>query len=146
MKCLICTRQARSYGYTDGRFRIGDPQRYPMDWTFCSRACQNAFHRRYQAWLQSEPSLQEVFMVDPSEFERAALQQCLKFLGEAATEIGFDKPLSAYSQDEALRIVEAIVTAWTEAMAIHHAQTAYPPVRGLTPNEKQPAPAARRIS
>ena len=58
-------------------------------------------------------------MVDPTEFERAAMRACLKFFGEAAGEIGFDKPLGHYSEAEALQVIEAIVTGWTEAMAFH---------------------------
>ena len=76
-------------------------------------------------------------MVDPTEFERAAMRACLKFFGEAAGEIGFDKPLGHYSEAEALQVIEAIVTGWTEAMAAHHQQAKYPPVRGTAPYETQ---------
>ena len=90
-------------------------------------------------------------MVDPTEFERAAMRACLKCFGEAAGEIGFDKPLGHYSEAEALQVIEAIVTGWTEAMAAHHSQAKYPPVRGIAPYETQapqqvaklePSPAA----
>ena len=77
-------------------------------------------------------------MVDATEFERAAMRACLKFFGEAAGEIGFDKPLGHYSEAEALQVIEAIVTGWTEAMAAHHQQAKYPPVRGIEPYETQP--------
>lgn len=70
-------------------------------------------------------------MVDATQVEQAAMRQCLKFFGEAAAEIGFDKPLGGYSQDEALRVVEAIVTAYCEAMAAHHEQSQHPCVKGL---------------
>ena len=72
-------------------------------------------------------------MIDATEIERAAMRQCLRFFGEAAGEIGFDKPLGAYSEAEALQVIEAIVTAWTEAMAEHHAASQYPPLRGMPP-------------
>ena len=82
-------------------------------------------------------------MVDPTEFERAAMRACLRFFGEAAGEIGFDKPLGHYSEAEALQVIEAIVTGWTEAMAAHHQQAKYPPVRGIEPYETQaPQPVA----
>ena len=82
-------------------------------------------------------------MVDPTEFEQAAMRQCLRFFGEAASEIGFDKPLGHYSEAEALQVIEAIVTGWTEAMAAHHQQAKYPPVRGMAPYETQaPQPVA----
>ena len=146
MKCLICTRHARGFGHSDNRFKVGEARRYPMDWVFCSRKCQDAFHALYGQWLRTNPRQEDVFMVDPTEFERAAMRACLKFFGEAAGEIGFDKPLGQYSEAEALQVIEAIVTAWTEAMVAHHEQAKYPPVRGLAPYETTAAtPAAGRV-
>lgn len=120
MTCLICTRQARGYGHSDNRFCFGDLRRYPAQWVFCSRRCQNAFHARYQKWLATDPNQEDTLMVDPTEFEQAAMRQCLRCFGEAASAIGFDKPLGHYSEMEALQVIDAIVTAWTEAMASHY--------------------------
>ena len=53
MKCWVCTRQARGYGHTDNRHGIGHPARYPIDWVFCSRRCQDAFHALYGNWQQA---------------------------------------------------------------------------------------------
>ena len=136
MRCWICTRETRGFLATDPRFPIGDPRRYPWDWVFCSRRCQQRFQARYRAWVrvqQGRLAAREAAVVDPTDVERAALRQCLKFFGEAAGEIGFEKPLGAYSEAEALQVIEAIVTAWTEAMAEHHAATRHPPMRGLPP-------------
>ena len=141
MKCLICSRQAHGYGHSDTRFKLGDPRRYPLDWAFCKRRCQDAFHARYRAWLRAGPKQEEVYMVDATECERAALRACLKFFGEAAAEIGFDKALGHYSEAEALQVIEAIVSGWTQAMVAHHEQSKYPPVRGLEPYETQPSQA-----
>ena len=59
-------------------------------------------------------------------------------------EIGFDKPLGHYSEAEALQVIEAIVTGWTEAMAAHHSHAKYPPVRGIELYETQaPQPVAK---
>ena len=143
-QCWVCRRQARGLGHSDNRFKVGQPRRYPMDWVFCSRQCQDAFHALYGQWLRTDPWQEEVLMVDPTEFERAAMRQCLKWFGEAAGEIGFDKPLGHYSEAEALQVIEAIVTGWTEAMASHHQQAKYPPVRGIEPYETQaPKPVAK---
>jgi hypothetical protein len=70
-------------------------------------------------------------MIDPSDVELAAMRKCLKAFGAAAESIGFDKPLGAYSEAEALRVIDAIVTCYTEAMVEHHEATKYPPVRGI---------------
>ncbi len=68
-------------------------------------------------------------MVDVTPLEMAAMRQCLKFFGEAASAIGFDKPLGAYSEEQALSVINAIVTAYVEEMAVQHQQSKYPPVR-----------------
>ena len=67
-------------------------------------------------------------MVDATPLEKAAMRTCLKFFGEAASAIGFDKPLGAYSEAEALSVISAIVTGYVEAMTVHHEQSKYPPV------------------
>ena len=72
-------------------------------------------------------------MIDPTEVERAAMKRCLKAFGEAAGEIGFDKPLGAYAVEEALRVIDAIVTCWTEQLVAHHETTRQSTVRGTTP-------------
>jgi hypothetical protein len=71
----------------------------------------------------------EASMVDATELELACMRKCLKFFGEAAAEIGFDKPLGSYSEDEALSVINAIVTGFVEAMTLEHEQNKYPPVR-----------------
>lgn len=73
-------------------------------------------------------------MIDPSDAERAAMKTCLKAFGEAASEIGFAKPLGDYAEAEALRVIDAIVTCWTQAMAAHHEATKFPPIRGMEPS------------
>lgn len=131
MKCWVCSREARGRGHLDGRFKIADPRRYPLDWVFCSKRCQDAFHAMYGRWADTDPPRQEVFMIDATDIERTAMRACLKPFGEAAGEIGFDKPLGAYSEAEALTVIDAIVTGWTEAMATHHEATRHPPIAGL---------------
>ena len=81
-------------------------------------------------------------MIDPSDVELTAMRHCLKAFGEAADEIGFTKPLGDYSEAEALRVIDAIVTCWSDAMVAHHEATKYPPVRGMTPAPCPPAPYA----
>ena len=136
MKCWVCKRQARGFGHNDGRHKTGDPRRYPIDWVFCSRRCQDAFHALYGNWLRAKEGhigIKGVAMIDPSDVELAAMKKCLRSFGEAAGEIGFDKPLGAYSEVEALRVIDAIVTCYTEAMVELHEETKFPPVRGMAP-------------
>ena len=136
MKCWVCKRQARGFGHTDNQHGVGNPCRYPIDWVFCSQRCQNVFHTMYGNWLKAkdEPGKRrEVVMIDPSDIEIASMKKCLKAFGEAAGEIGFTKPLGDYSEAEALRVIDAIVTRYTEAMVEHHEATKFPPVRGMPP-------------
>lgn len=69
-------------------------------------------------------------MIDPTKQEQAAMRASLKFFGEAASEIGFDKPLGEYSEAQALQVIEAIITGYSEAMVEHHEATRVPPVAG----------------
>ncbi|KVC62684.1 hypothetical protein WI72_09560 [Burkholderia ubonensis] len=136
MKCWVCTRQARGLTHADTRHGIGNPRRYPIDWAFCSRRCQDSFHALYGTRLRAldgGATLAENTMIDPTEVERAAMKRCLKAFGEAAGEIGFDKSLGAYAEEEALRVIDAIVTCWTEQMVSHHEATRQSTVRGTTP-------------
>ena len=137
MKCWVCSREARGYGHTENRHRVGDVRRYPIDWVFCSRRCQDVFHKTYGNWTCAldDGLSREAAMVDATPLEKAAMRMCLKFFGEAAAAIGFDKPLGAYSEAEALSVIEAVVTAYVDEMAAQHERTKYPPVRmpGTTP-------------
>lgn len=148
MKCWVCSRQARGYGHSEIRHRVGDPRRYPIDWVFCSLRCQQAFHRCYGSWTRAlEHGMPpEAAVVDTTPLEQAAMRACLRFFGEAAAAIGFDKPLGAYSEAEAMSVIDAIVTAYVEEMAAQHERAKYPPVRmeGTPPvNDpiREPAPS-----
>lgn len=139
MKCWVCSRQARGYGHADVRFKVGHPTRYPIDWVFCSMRCQTCFHRLYVAGvraLERDGHLPdprnlsvEASVIDPSDAELAAMQQCLKPLGEAASEIGMDRPLASYTEHEALRLINAVVSAYVEAMVQEHERSKFPSVR-----------------
>ncbi len=117
----------------DVRFKVGHPHRYPIDWVFCSRRCQACFHRLYVTGVRSLerdgqwPAEDDV--IDPSDAELAAMQQCLKPLGEAAGEIGMDRPLGSYTEHEALRLINAVVTTYVEAMVQEHERSKFPSVR-----------------
>jgi hypothetical protein len=134
VKCWVCSRQARGYGHTDNRHGIGNPKRYPIDWVFCSMRCQDAFHAMYGNWVRLKDDVvnaKGVAMVNLTEVEQNAMVKCLKAFGEAAGAIGFTKPLGDYSESEALAVIDAIVSCFTQAMVEHHEQSKYPPVRGL---------------
>ena len=99
----------------------------------------------YGNWLRAKDGrtdIKGVTMIDPSDIELAAMRKCLKSFGEAAGEIGFTKPLGNYSEAEALQVIDAIVTCYTEAMVEHHEASKYPPVRGMTQTPDPMTPSA----
>jgi hypothetical protein len=94
----------------------------------------NTFHAMYGNWRRAreEVSLPKgALMIDPSDVELAAMRRCLRYFGEAAQSIGFDKPLGEYSEAQALSVIDAIVTGYSQAMADHHEATRFPPVHGM---------------
>jgi len=59
-----------------------------------------------------------------AEVETSALS-----LGEAGAAPRF----TAAAESGALRVIDAIVTCYTDAMVVHHEATKFPPVRGMAP-------------
>ncbi len=137
MKCWVCARQARGFGHADIRFSVGRAARYPVDWVFCSQRCQKCFHKLHEAGVRllnrgdAHISVKKGDVIDPSEAEMAAMRRCLKPLGEAANEVGMGRALSTYSQEEALLLINAVVTTYVEAMVQAHEAGKYLPLRML---------------
>lgn len=116
MRCAICSRQARGYGWFNARLPRHDPARGSPHWVFCSRRCQNAFCR-----LMDKT---EGRMVDPTELELAAMRACLGPLGECVAAIGMDRPLADCSRDEVLALIEVVVDAYQAHMLQEHERLA----------------------
>ena len=112
MKCLICTRQARGFGYLQPYIPRGDPGRESAQWVFCSMRCLNVFCLQMQQTGDS--------MIDPSEMERAAMGSCLLPLWDCIEKFGSTRPLAAYSKEEVLVLVEVVVTAYQQYMTEEH--------------------------
>jgi hypothetical protein len=47
--------------------------------------------------------------MDFTDIEKIAIQKTLQPLGEIVAEIGMDKPLSAYTRDQVLTLIEVVV-------------------------------------
>ena len=106
--CAVCRRQARGFGWVDSGLPVASRLRDDSRRWFCSRRCQEigAWRRPWEG----------AAMIDPTLVETTALAACLKPFGECIGETGFDKPLSAWSREEALRLIETVVTAFQEEM------------------------------
>lgn len=116
MRCAICSRQARGYGWFNARLPRHDPARCSHRWVFCSRRCQNVFCRLMHKT--------EGRMVDPTELELAAMHACLGPLGECVAAIGMDRPLADCSRDEVLALIEVVVDAYQAHMLQEHERLA----------------------
>lgn len=116
MKCAVCSRKAKGFGYFNPRLPRSDPRRYSDRWVFCSMRCQNAFSR-----LMEETG---GHMIDPSDMELAAMASCLAPLGEYVGAIGMQRPLADYSKDEVLMLIDVVVTAYQEHMLVEHERMA----------------------
>ena len=112
MKCAICYRKAKGYGWSNPRFKLGDPRRYSDQWVFCSRRCQDAFCK---LMIKTEAR-----MIDPSDMELVAMRACLSPLGEYVGSVGMERPLADYTRDEVLTLIDVVVTAYQDQMIEEH--------------------------
>lgn len=116
MKCAICSRKAKGYGWFNPRIKPSDPNRYSDKWVFCSRRCQDAF-----CLLMTKT---EARMIDPSDMELAAMRACLSPLGEYVGSIGMERPLADYTREEVLTLIDIVVTAYQDQMIEEHERMA----------------------
>lgn len=116
MKCAVCHRKAKGYGWFNPRVPRSDPSRHNDKWVFCSRPCQEAFSK-----LMNKTEGQ---MIDPSDMEIAAMQSCLGPLGEYVGSIGMQRPLADYSRDEVLMLIDVVVTRYQDSMLAEHERMA----------------------
>ncbi|MDM7323223.1 MAG: DUF6511 domain-containing protein [Gammaproteobacteria bacterium] len=65
--------------------------------------------------------------------EQQAMLAALRSMIEIVDSIGLKKPFADYSQEDALRVVEAILTGWTQAMADYHHRASYTPQHRIQP-------------
>ena len=116
MKCVVCSRQAKGFGWFNANLKRSDPKRYCDKWVFCSMRCQNAF-----STLMNKTEGQ---MIDPSEMEMTAMGCCLLPLGEFVGAIGMDRPLANYSREEVMTLIDVVVTAYQQHMTAEHERMA----------------------
>lgn len=116
MKCAICYRKAKGYGWFNPRLKPSDPNRYSNKRVFCSRRCQDAF-----CLLMTKT---EARMIDPSDMELAAMRACLSPLGEYVGSVGMERPLADYTREEVLTLIDVVVTAYQDQMIEEHERMA----------------------
>ncbi len=120
MKCAICAREARGFGYFNTALRRIDPRRYLDRWVFCSLRCMNAFSKV----MERLTSIEERAVFDPSDLELAAIRAALAPLGDYVSSIGMERPLADYRREEVLRLVEVVIDAYQAHMLEEHERMA----------------------
>ena len=120
MRCAVCSRQARGFGYFNPARHRTDPRRYSDRWVFCSMRCMDAFSRV----MERLTGLQEGAVLDPSDLEIAAMRAALAPLGDYVASIGMERPLADYGKAEVLRLVEVVVDAYQAHMLLEHERLA----------------------
>lgn len=120
MKCAVCSREARGFGYFNAALHRTDPRRYSDRWVFCSMRCMHAFARV----MERLTCVEEGAVLDPSDLELAALRAALAPLGDYVASLGMDRPLADYRKEEVLRLVEVVVDAYQAHMLDEHERLA----------------------
>ncbi len=116
MRCAVCSRQARGFGYFNPALHRTDPRRYSDRWVFCSMRCMDAF----SSVMERLTGLQEGAVLDPTDLEIAAMRAALAPLGDYVASIGMERPLADYGKAEVLRLVEVVVDAYQAHMLQEH--------------------------
>jgi len=104
--CALCKREAGGFGFIKPPLRAGDPRNARHRKYFCSRNCQEIFSNLFK---KNE-------MIDLTKMEKEAIEATLKPLGEYVGEIGMDRPVSSYSREEVLCLIEVAVTSYQDFM------------------------------
>lgn len=104
--CAVCARQAGGFGFIPPPLRAGELQNQKHRKFFCSHNCQEIYANFFK---QNK-------MIDLTKLEKEAIESALKPLGEYVTEIGMHRPISAYSREEVLCLIEVAITAYFDFM------------------------------
>lgn len=120
MKCAVCAREARGFGYFNATLRRTDLRRYSDRWVFCSMRCMDAFTKV----MQRLTSIEEHAVIDPYDLELDAMRAALAPLGDYVSSIGMERPLADYRREEVLRLVEVVIDAYQAHMLDEHERMA----------------------
>lgn len=104
--CSVCKREAGGFAFIPPPLRASHPANRKMMKYFCSMRCQGIFSNAYK----------ENNMIDLTKNEKEAIESALKPVGEYVAEIGMDRPLSSYSREEVLCLIEVALGAYFDFM------------------------------
>ena len=108
MICAVCGREGRGFCWISPKDGPRTPDGKRLFKRFCSRTGQDIYVRRREAG--------EGTVIDPTHNEKAAMEAVLPLLGDYIASIGMNRPLSAYTRDEVLRLVDVVLTAYFDSL------------------------------
>ena len=111
--CAVCKRESHGFGFIPPPLRASNPSNRKMMKYFCSMRCQEIFSNHFK----------EKKMIDLTKNEKEAIESALKPVGEYVAEIGMDRPLSSYSREEVLCLIEVALGAYFDFMQGFDAET-----------------------
>ena len=111
--CSVCKREAGGFAFIPPPLRASYLANRKMMRYFCSMNCQKIFSKIYK----------KNNMIDLTKNEKEAIESALKPLGEYAAEIGMDRPLSSYSREEVLCLIEVALSAYFDFMQGKESET-----------------------
>lgn len=115
--CSVCKREAGGFGFIQPPLRASYSANRKMMKYFCSMKCQGIYSNA------KGKNFKENNMIDLTKNEKEAIESALKPVGEYVAEIGMDRPLSSYSREEVLCLIEVAVTAYFDFMQSKEAET-----------------------
>ena len=111
--CSVCKREAGGFGFIPPPLRASHPLNRKMMKCFCGMNCQKIFSKIYK----------KNNMIDLTKNEKEAIESALKPVGEYVAEIGMDRPLSSYSREEVLCLIEVALSAYFDFMQGKESET-----------------------
>ncbi len=111
--CAICKRESHGFAFVPPQLRAINPNNRKMMKHFCSMNCQKIFSNHFK----------EKNMIDLTKNEKEAIESALKPVGEYVAEIGMDRPLSSYSREEVLCLIEVALSAYFDFMQGKESET-----------------------
>ena len=115
--CSVCKREAGGFAFIPPPLRASDLRNRKMMKHFCSMKCQGIFTQIFSK-IHKEKN-----MTDLTKNEKEAIESALKPVGEYVAEIGMDRPLSSYSREEVLCLIEVALGAYFDFMQGFDAET-----------------------
>ncbi len=111
--CFICKREAHGFIFIPPPLRASYSTNRKMIKHFCGINCQTIFSKIYK----------KNNMIDLTKNEKEAIESALKPVGEYVAEIGMDRPLSNYSREEVLCLIEVALGAYFDFMQCKETET-----------------------